>query len=139
MAKNVAPVPVPNRRAARGGVAERGAKVRPRRGEFRNNDAGIPGVIGHKRSDVQVRVIRTPVVDQLDSCANTADMRLDRRNTMWRFAHSNIGLDADCDLEFEAQATKVLETHRCPGSMNALRQNDASNRMVDPAKSLHRS
>src|SRR4051794_413234 len=102
MTKNVAPVPLPNRRAVLGGLPERGAQVWPLGSKVRNYDAGVPGVIGHKRSHVEVRVIRTPVVHQLDSRGNTVDMALDRRNIMWRLAYGNVGLDANRDLEFEA-------------------------------------
>ena len=102
MTENVAPVSFSDGRAVLGGLSEGGPKVRPCRGKFRNNDASIPGVVGHKRPHVQAGVIRAPVVDQLDSGSDAIDMGLDRRNRMWCLAHGNVGLDANRDFELES-------------------------------------
>src|SRR5712671_2449403 len=66
-------------------------------------------------------------------------MRRDHFDGAGHACDRNVRFDADGDFEFESQPTEIRALHGRTRSMDAPGKHDTRDRMIDPAKGLHRS
>src|SRR5262249_15904040 len=78
MPADVAAITLAKRGTILAGAPERFLKIAPFGQKFRQHNAGVPGIVGDKRTNVEIAVIGGPIVDEFDCGANAVDMGRDR-------------------------------------------------------------
>src|SRR5882757_10342290 len=139
MPEDVAAEPFTDRNIVFRCASEDALQIRPFRRKIRQDNAAVPRIVRNKRANIEVGIIRVSIVDEFDGRANAGDMRLDHFGGTGRACDRDVRFDADGDFEFESQPTEIRALHGRTRSMDAPGKHDTRDRMIDPAKGLHRS
>ena len=112
-------------------------KIRPGLDEVAEHNAGVPGIVGDQRQRIQRAIVGVAIVDDFDRRRH----RIDRGGDMHERRHAalrrKIALEPHGDFELKPDSAVGGRAQARAGSMDAVGQNHAGDRAVDPAHGLH--
>src|SRR5260370_9108039 len=78
-------------------------QIRPFGRKFRQHNAAVPGIVRDKRTNIEVGIVRAPIVHEFDSGANAVDVWLDHFGGARRARGLDARFEPDIDFKFTAQ------------------------------------